>query len=101
MMTLWTEEELAALKRNLEHIDDSAIFLSMVGKSVNDLDPKGCMELGAAIILGKPLLVVAHSDDDISGPLRAAAAAVVIGDPKEDDLKAKIVDAIETLIGHT
>jgi hypothetical protein len=73
----------------------------MVSKIAENLDPQGCMELGAAVILGKPILVVAQDDSDVSDQLRAAAALIVIGSPTDGELKQKIVDAVESLIART
>lgn len=93
----FTQEELEALKRQIEGVEDSRMFLSMVGPPGEQLRPEGCMQIGAAVLLGKPILVIAREDEHVSLPLRRAAAVVLIGSPDDQDFKDRLMVAIDDL----
>lgn len=74
-------------RTSLEGIVESAAFVSILPPG-NQIDPRACMELGAAIMLGKPIIAVALDGQDVPPMLRALAFRVVEGDiDVEDGLK--------------
>ena len=45
-----------------------------------EISIQGALELGMSLLMGKPLVVVATSNDEIPKGLRAAADLIIIGD---------------------
>jgi hypothetical protein len=74
----------------LPQLLDSGIFLS-IGSEIGDFDVRQATELGAALLYGKPLLLVIPRGRQIGVGLRRAADEVV------DDWDANDPDAQERL----
>lgn len=86
----------------LEKIAGSSATISIV-PSGDDLDVKFALELGAAIMLDKPILAIARSEEDVPAKLRQVVDEVIVtGDENEEDFfetqlgRKKIAEAIDT-----
>lgn len=79
-------------------IDASAITMMMPGP-VGDFDVQQATELGAMILMDKPIIVVAEEGQKISGALERAATKVIRGDITSDvfrdQLAAEIAEATD------
>lgn len=61
----------------------------------DDPDPKLCLELGAAILFEKPIVVLAVKGVIVPDALRRIAAKIVEVDELDDSARAKLAEAIE------
>jgi len=77
-------------------INDSAVFLSLYS---GDIDPSFCMQLGAAILLRKPILVVAVKGAEVPPKLVAIADKVLHIEMDAPDAHEKLRAAVAELIG--
>jgi hypothetical protein len=75
---------------------DSALSITIVG----DPDPKLCMELGAAILFDKPIVVIVPEGKKLSANLSRVASAVVQGDVRQPKVKQRLQDAILRVIAN-
>jgi len=80
----------------LEKISGSAAFMSIAPDGEGDV--QFWAELGCAIMLGKPILVVVHGDRDVPEKLRRIADEVVRADLDTQEGQAEIGDAVERLL---
>ena len=67
-------------------IQESALVISLVPKG--DADVKFAVELGLAIMLDKPLLIVVQPGQIIAGKLRQVADEIVEWEPGNEDRSA-------------
>jgi len=97
-MSDWSADPQA--KRYLDHvrlnvlprIEESALFLALMPDGEPDL--KMATELGLAILLGKPLIVVATRGEVIPDSLERLASAVVRGAIDDPDTLFELKNAI-------
>ena len=80
---------------SLAGINASAVFMSIVPDG--DGDVLFWAQLGCAIMLGKPILVVAPEGRDIPKKLRSLADAVVEADIGTEAGRLAIMDSLEEL----
>lgn len=73
---------------------ESALCVTILG----DPDPKLCMEVGAAVLMGKPIVVVAQQGRTIPESLRSVAMSVVELDAAFSTAHAQ--QQIQTAIGQ-
>ena len=76
----WQEWVEGMRERSLRPMCESAVFVHIASKqpaSVDDLDVGYCLELGAMILLGKPIVIVVPPGAHVPGVLRDVAAAVI------------------------
>jgi hypothetical protein len=66
----------------------------------SDPDPKLCMELGAAIMFDKPIIVVVPADRKVSANLRRVASSIIQGDINDPHMKARLINAIEQVMAN-
>ena len=77
------------LKAYFRHAKDY-LFPKLKGSALSltilngDPDPKLCLEIGAAIMFDKPLIVLVPNGTPIPANLKRLAAAIVQGDPLTD-----------------
>jgi len=98
-----TEQELNDLKRMAissgEKIEDSRIFLTILSKSYKE-DPVCALQLGIAILLGKPIAVVTVDNEPVPPALKKMAFAIENINFKDDSSVAqamtRIVKAMES-----
>ena len=60
-------------------------------------DPKLCMELGAAILFDKPLVVVVPPGRECPANLKRVASAIVEGDMNTPGMMEKVTSAIKSV----
>lgn len=75
-----------AADRNCAMIDDSKVFVSLFSKDMTK-DAIPCLQLGLAIMLDKPIVVVAAADDEIPENLANCATAIFQGDMNDESFK--------------
>lgn len=61
-------------------------------------DPKVCLELGATLLLDKPLILVITRGHTVPANLRRCAAAVVEGEIDEPDFQERLQQAISSVM---
>lgn len=71
-----------AADRNCAMIDDSKVFLSLFSRDMTK-DAIPCLQLGLAMMLDKPIIVVARPEDEIPENLQNVATAIFQGDPAD------------------
>lgn len=79
----------------LPQIDGSAMTLVLMHSPP---DAKICLEVGAAILLDKPLLVFAAPGTNIPQKLRNLATAIVVGEMSDPSTKERLTAAIAELL---
>jgi len=84
----WEDPEIKLWYRRTQKrlppmIRDSAITLSIVPHG--DPDVKYCVELGMCIMMGKPIILIAQTNDDIPPKLRAIADEIIISTMDKDN----------------
>ena len=94
----WADYSKRFREYTLPKILDSAIFLS-IGVEAKDLDVKMATELGAAMLMDKPLLLVCPRGRTISAALRRAAAEVIDDwDPADPACQIRMQAALKRLV---
>jgi len=94
----WADYSESFRKHTLPKILSSAIFLS-IGVEAKDLDVKMATELGAALLMDKPLLLVCPRGRQIPEALRRAAAEVIDDwDAADPDAQARMAAAMKRLL---
>jgi hypothetical protein len=89
----------------LRHADEEVLpameksALSIVLGSKNP-DAKLCLEVGAAILFDKPIVLVVPPGRVISVALKRVASVIVEADPRSPDANDKIRAAIESVMGN-
>ncbi len=85
----WADYSETFRRDVLPKIMSSAVSLQVYGGDGSDFDVRQATELGAMLLLGKPLILVATPGATIPAALRRAADVViedyVAGDPSYDD----------------
>jgi hypothetical protein len=78
---------------------DSATFLSICPPDDHDPDPQFCLELGAAIMMGKPILAIVPAGRTCPPGLRRVAHTVVEGvDITSEDDQARVQAAVVAML---
>jgi len=94
----WADYSKTFREHTLPKILDSAIFLS-IGVEEGQLDVKMATELGAALLMGKPMLLVCPRGRHIPEALRRAAAEVIDDwDAADPDAQARMAAAMARLL---
>lgn len=75
---------------------ESSVNVSICPSPGHELDPKFCLELGASIMLGLPIIVWLPDDRPIPAGLRRVAHRIVRGDPSSDFGQTELLKAIES-----
>lgn len=86
-----------AEKEMLPKMKGSAITIALFPGKV---DIKMCVEIGAAILFDKPIIVVGWGDRPIPANLKRVASAIVEGDIGNDITKKKIDAAISKVLAE-
>jgi hypothetical protein len=84
-----------AAKETIPHMNNSALAISLL---MAKPDPKLCLEMGAALLLDKPIIVVVPPNIPIPDNLRRVAAAIVQGDVDNEETKAQLSEAINSVL---
>jgi len=86
-----------ARRKTTQEITGSAAFISIAPRP-EELDVKFCLELGLAIMLDKPIIVVAFDDRDVPERLRRVADRVVETDIDTEAGARKLAEAINEIV---
>jgi hypothetical protein len=79
----------------MPQISESVLTLTIFSGAV---DPKICLELGAAILYDKPIIVFATPDALIPLRLRNIASAIVVGEPSDPTVVQRLQDAMQAVM---
>ncbi len=85
----------AAVRRNMELIGESDVFVSLYSDQMADFldDPLPAIQLAIAILLDKPIVVACLPGRKPTAKLRAVADVVITGPPSE--LAAAVQEFLE------
>ena len=78
----------------LPNMKNSALCLSIFGKP----DAKLCLEIGAAILFDKPIILLVPDGEPIPANLKRCAAAIIEGDVKAPRTQERIRDALSSVL---
>jgi hypothetical protein len=88
----WLE---SADREMLPMMEQSQIALALyTGK----IDAKLCLEIGAAVLYDKPIVIMATHVGDVPANLAKCAAKIVCGDPLDPITKKHLADAVAEII---
>jgi len=86
-------------KNGLPKIMNSAVTLSIISSDGKDFDTKQATELGAILLLGKPLLLVAMPGAMIPPGLARAADTIVFDwTPSDEESQERLQRAIQEMV---
>jgi len=93
----WRDYSVRFRREVLPKILDSSMFLS-IGTNTGDFDVQQATELGAAMLLDKPVLLVVPPGRTISTRLRRVADVVIDNwDPADPVAQERLADALKRL----
>ena len=97
----WEDPEILAWKRHVEDevtpmIEGSTVCISLCPPR-DKVDIKFAVELGMMIMLDKPILVVAQTNDDIPAKMRLIADKIVIGQVGEPGFQERMIAALKEM----
>lgn len=85
----------------------SEMFPKLKGSAVSltiynaEPDPKICLELGAAILFDKPIIVlVPDRGRSVPANLNRCAARIIYGDPRDPSTQRQISDALKDIVKY-
>jgi len=90
----WLED---AARDMIPKMKSSALSVTIFSGKV---DPKLCVELGAAILLDKPIILLATEDAVIPRSLEKIAAEIVRGSALNETTRTKMMAAISRHLPH-
>jgi len=93
------------LEQYLEHaksemfpkLKSSAISVTLLN---DNPDPKLCLELGAAILFDKPLIIVVSRGERVSSNLRRVATVILEGNPNDPAFQLQLTNAIHNILAN-
>lgn len=95
----WDDYSADFRAHGLPKIVDSAVCISIAGPDTANWSVKGATELGAMLLLDKPLLVVVPPGRTIGARLRRAADVVVEDwEPTDPAAQDRLTAAIQALV---
>lgn len=98
----WRDYSARFRREVLPHLLDSATFLSIQSGDGTDFDVRQATEIGAALCLGKPVLLITLRGSVLPAGLRRAADAVVDDfDPTNPADQDRLADAIKALAARS
>ncbi|SRR6266702_5205561 len=86
-----------AEREMLPKMKDSAITIALFHDKI---DIKQCVEIGAAILFDKPIVVVVCGSKPVPANLKRVASAIVEGNMRDDATKAKIQAALAKVLSQ-
>jgi hypothetical protein len=93
----WHDYSQRFRREVLPKLMDSAVFLS-IGSEVGDFDVRQATELGAALLMGKPILLVVPPGRTLSPQLLRAADEVIDDwQPEQKESQDRLTAALERL----
>jgi hypothetical protein len=102
MSDFWEKREVQEWLENAANdmfpkMKDSACSIAIFSGKV---DPKFALEIGAAILFDKPIVLLVTKDEQLSPSLERAAAAIVRGGMDEPGTVERLHAAIEKVLPH-
>jgi hypothetical protein len=95
----WRDFSRAFREDGLPKILSSSVCLSIVGGDGTDFDVKQAVEIGAMLLLGKPLLLVCAPGTMVPAGLRRAADEIIEDwDPTDASSQDRVTAAIQRLV---
>jgi len=88
----WLER---AEREMLPNMENSRIALAVLDGKI---DAKLCLEIGAAVLYDKPILIMATDASEVPANLAKCAAKIVCGEPNDPLTKKRFADAISAII---
>lgn len=79
----------------LPKMQSSAISLALFSGKI---DAKLCVEIGAAILFDKPLILLVLTDENIPAALERAATTIVRGNPDDPEIQQRLTEAIQAVL---
>jgi hypothetical protein len=92
---VWSEAHLDAFHKKCEALADSNIMMTLVGPDPNDLDIQQCLEIGAAVLLDKPFMVIVPKDRKVPENLKKIASVIVHGLPGDPGFDETLKEAFD------
>lgn len=93
-----------SMRKNIKAVSSSSVFLTLLSPKAEDIDFQQCLEVGAAVLLDKPFVLVGAASRHCPANLRKMASAIVDqlpGEPGfEDALKCALMDMDIKLDDH-
>jgi hypothetical protein len=87
---------LASVEREmLPKMKDSAVSLAIFSGTI---DAKICVEIGAAILLDKPIILLVPNDKLLPAALARAATKIVRGDLTDPDTQRRLTNALQEVL---
>lgn len=94
----WQDFASAANARLIPMIRGSSLSLAQIGDG--DLDIQQALEIGAILLLDKPLILMVEPGSKVPAGLAKAAVAIIERNPDDDkDTQARLSAAMEALEG--
>jgi hypothetical protein len=98
----WDQDDVkewldSVAREMLPKMKDAVLSIALYSGKV---DPKLCVEIGAAILFDKPIILVVTDQVQLPRNLERAAAEIVRGNPNMESTKRKLVDAISRVVPH-
>ena len=91
------EKFFAQAKQELfPKLKGAALSLTILGEP----DPKLCMELGAAILFDKPLIVIVPPGTNCPANLKRVAGVIIEGDMNTPGMMEKVTSAIRSVTAN-
>jgi hypothetical protein len=94
------------MKAYLRHAKEE-MFPKLKGSALSitilkgDPDPKLCLELGAAILFDKPLIIlVVDPEMPVPANLKRCASAIVYGNPSDDATQKRLEEAVYSVLAN-
>jgi len=84
-----------AEREMIPQMEKSAFVVSLVSSSV---DAKVCLEIGAAVMLDKPIIAVIVQGATVPANLKRVASVIIEGDIKDEATLDKIQQAMTSVI---
>lgn len=97
----WNDEQIAAIEQmgeeSIPRIEASRMVISAI--EAGRVDAQMCLQIGAALLLDKPLIVTVFKGSWIPARLRQLADAVIEGDSMQDpEVQEKLQAAIRKVM---
>jgi hypothetical protein len=84
-----------AEKEMLPKMKESAMSVAIVTDAI---DPKICMEIGAAVLYDKPLVIVLRPGTKVTANLKRLASTIIEGDMNDPSTHERLQDAITKVL---
>lgn len=101
-MSRFDEEDVKRFMEDTERdllpkMKGSALSIAIFSGSV---DAKLCMEIGAAVLLDKPIILLVTGDSQIPASLQRAAVEIIHGHPEDPRTRTKVTAALSRHLPH-